>query len=97
MQNLKFYCKTCDIVESNMWNGSKIGTEVVDGRNDHFYFMRKLVQGAIESGCGYSGLTTILAMVNIKNMHHKTYSRITKELSIDYGKVSIKIYYNLNF
>ena len=27
-----------------MWNGSKIGTEVVDGRKDHFYFMRKLVQ-----------------------------------------------------
>ena len=75
-----------------MWNGSKIGTDVVDGRKDHFYFMRKLVQSAIESGCGYSGLTTILAVVNIKNMHHKTYSRITKELSIDYGKVSIKIY-----
>ena len=83
MQNLKFYCKTCDIVESNISNGSEIGTEVVDGRRDH------LVQGAIESGCGYSGLTTILAMVNIKNMHHKTYSRITKELNIDYGKVSI--------
>ena len=72
-----------------MWNSSKIGTEVVDGRKDHFYFMRKLVQSAIESKCGYSGLTTILAVVNIKNMHHKTYSRITKELSIDYGKVSI--------
>ena len=49
-----------------MWNGSKIGTGVVDGRKDHFYFMRKLVQSAIESRCGYSGLTTILAVVNIK-------------------------------
>ena len=88
MQNLKFYYKTCDIVESNMWNGSKIGTEVVDGRKDHFYCMRKLVQNAIVSRCVYSGLTTILAMVNISNMH-KRYSRITKELSIDYGKVSI--------
>ena len=62
-----------------MWNGSKIRTEVVGDRRDYFYFMRKLVQGAIESRCGYSGLTTILAMVNIKNMHHQTYSRITKE------------------
>ena len=51
--------------------------------------MRKLVQG-IESGCGT--VTTILAM--LISMHHKTW--ITKEL-IDYGKVSIKIYYNLNF
>ena len=46
MQNIKFYCKTCDIIESNLSNGSEIGTEVVDGRRDH------LVQGAIESGCG---------------------------------------------
>ena len=50
---------------------------------EHLYFTCGWFKGLINHALGYKGLTIILYMVTVKNMHQKTNSTITKELSID--------------